>query len=106
MPRDFKAHVDNAARQASIPRKEGLSQNFLSDEGVIERFAGLAFDGRATMAGTADASDPDGHRLVELGPGLGAVTQALQHGGANSKMTAVELDRQVLHVPEYSMQSW
>ncbi|KAJ1488125.1 S-adenosyl-L-methionine-dependent methyltransferase [Baffinella frigidus] len=80
--------------QASIQRKDALSQNFLSDPGIIERFAEAAFTGRANEAGTADASDPDGERLVELGPGLGAVTRSLQREGANLKMTVVELDGQ------------
>jgi 16S rRNA (adenine1518-N6/adenine1519-N6)-dimethyltransferase len=55
-----------------------FSQNFLHDRGVVERIV--------------DAIDPrPGQRLVEIGPGLGALTgMLLERAGA---LTAVEIDR-------------
>ena len=60
-----------------IPRKR-FGQHFLVDEGVV--------------ASIADAIDPrPGQRLIEIGPGLGALTEPLLARGA--AMTVIELDR-------------
>lgn len=60
-----------------IPRKR-FGQHFLVDEAVIE--------------GIVDAIDPRaGEPLVEIGPGLGALTEALLARGA--RLTVIELDR-------------
>ena len=59
------------------PRKR-FGQNFLRDDGVIEAIAG--------------AIAPDkSHHLVEIGPGEGAITQALVASGC--RFDAIELDR-------------
>ena len=59
------------------PRKR-FGQNFLRDDGVID-------DIERAIAPTAD------DHLVEIGPGEGALTQALMTSGC--KLDAVELDR-------------
>ena len=59
------------------PRKR-FGQNFLRDESVIEAIA------RAVAPGC-------GEHLVEIGPGEGALTQALIASGC--KLDAIELDR-------------
>ncbi len=64
------------------PRKR-FGQNFLHDGTVIERIV------------KAIAPQP-GQYLVEIGPGLGALTQPLIDSGAN--LTAVELDRDLIPV--------
>jgi len=58
--------------------RKRFSQNFLHDPGVIERIV--------------DAIDPrPGQHLVEIGPGLGALTGPLV--GRAGKITAIEIDR-------------
>ena len=60
-----------------IPRKR-FGQNFLRDESIIEAIA------RAIAPAATD-------HLVEIGPGDGALTQALTAGGC--RLDAIELDR-------------
>lgn len=58
--------------------RKRFGQHFLVDAGVIDRIA--------------DAIDPRaGESLVEIGPGLGALTEALLARGA--RLTVIELDR-------------
>ncbi len=65
-----------------VPRKR-FGQHFLHDPGIIDRIC-------ATIAPVA------GESLVEIGPGLGAITlPLLQRAGA---MDVVELDRDVLPI--------
>ena len=64
------------------PRKR-FGQNFLEDGGVIDRIV--------------KAINPKpGQHIVEIGPGLGALTQPLLASGA--KVTAIELDRNLVPV--------
>lgn len=65
---------------AHIPRKR-FGQHFLVDQGVLEQIV--------------DAISPrDGDNLVEIGPGLGALTQPLL--ARIGHLTAIELDRDVV----------
>lgn len=59
--------------------RKRFGQNFLVDHGVIERIL---------------AAIPDGEEIVEIGPGLGAMTLPLarRHG----RVVAIELDRDVI----------
>ncbi|MCM2358453.1 MAG: 16S rRNA (adenine(1518)-N(6)/adenine(1519)-N(6))-dimethyltransferase RsmA [Geobacteraceae bacterium] len=64
-----------------IRAKKALGQNFLTDRGVLARIARLVERG-------PDAS------ILEVGPGLGALTRLLAEEGA--RVVAVELDRQLV----------
>jgi len=70
------SHVTSVRKQHQARKRFG--QNFLRDEAVIDRIAG-AISPRA-----------DEH-LVEIGPGLGALTEALLASGC--RVDAIELDR-------------
>jgi len=69
-------------RKYDLLPKRSFSQNFLIQPGAI-----------AQIADTAAAL---GHQVVELGPGLGALTYALLERGCN--VLAVELDRDMVRV--------
>ena len=72
-----RVDADGFRREA----KKSLGQNFLHDKGVIEKIV-LAIDPRP------------GDRIVEIGPGQGALTLPLldRHGA----LTAIEFDRDLL----------
>ena len=59
--------------------KKGLSQNFLIDDNVVQKIVKIA-------------EVKSGERILVIGPGPGALTQALLSVGA--KVTAIEKDRQ------------
>lgn len=61
--------------------KKSLGQNFLQDEGVIHNIVKII---------NPQASD----RLIEIGPGHGAITQYLQASGANLQL--IELDSDLI----------
>jgi 16S rRNA (adenine1518-N6/adenine1519-N6)-dimethyltransferase len=70
--------VRRTLRDAGLRARHGLSQNFLADPDVLEAIL--------------DESAPaPGRRVLEIGPGLGFLTDALLSAGAT--VTAVELDR-------------
>jgi 16S rRNA (adenine1518-N6/adenine1519-N6)-dimethyltransferase len=69
-------------RQYDLLPKRSFSQNFLIQPGAI--------------ALIADAAAALGHQVVELGPGLGALTYALLARGC--RVLAVELDRDMVRV--------
>jgi 16S rRNA (adenine1518-N6/adenine1519-N6)-dimethyltransferase len=71
-----------AARSGRPVRpKRALSQNFLVDPSVLETII-------------VEAAVEPGRRVLEIGPGLGALTAALLEAGA--AVTAVELDRRLV----------
>jgi len=82
-------------RSGHRPRKR-FGQNFLRDEVVIERIAAVI------------AAQENQH-IVEIGPGLGALTKQLLKSGA--KLTAIELDKDLVpvltadfaHLPNFSV---
>jgi 16S rRNA (adenine1518-N6/adenine1519-N6)-dimethyltransferase len=77
-PRVDALAVRRTLRDAGLRARHGLSQNFLADPDVLE--------------GILDQADPQpGRRVLEIGPGLGFLTEALLAAGA--AVTAVELDR-------------
>lgn len=64
-----------------VRAKKSLGQNFLQDEGVVSRIV--------------DALElTEGERVVEIGPGLGALTAELAKRGA--RVTAIEFDRDMV----------
>lgn len=69
-------------RKYDLLPKRSFSQNFLIQPGAIAQIA--------------DAAAALGHEVVELGPGLGALTYALLARGCH--VTAVELDRDMVRV--------
>lgn len=78
MSRIDPAAVRATLKAAGLRARHGLSQNFLADPDVLDDI--LA------------AADPQpGRGVLEIGPGLGILTDALL--GAGASVTAVELDR-------------
>lgn len=69
--------VRRTLREAGLRARHGLSQNFLADVRVLEAIL-------------AEAGPAPGGRIVEIGPGLGILTEALLDAGAT--VVAVELD--------------
>ena len=69
-------------RRYELQPKRSFSQNFLIQPGAIAQIA--------------DAACAMGEQIVELGPGLGALTHALLERGAT--VLAVELDRDMVRV--------
>lgn len=78
--RDVTMHI---LRTFGIHMSKKLGQNFLIDEAVV-----------ASIVGAADVQAGD--EVLEIGPGIGTLTQGLAEAGA--KVTAVELDRRLLDV--------
>jgi hypothetical protein len=81
----------------SIPKKEALSQHFLKDFSIISR-----------IVDAIDDASPGGRCVVELGPGLGSITEPLLR--KYPEMTGIELDAQVRAslapretIPRYSL---
>jgi 16S rRNA (adenine1518-N6/adenine1519-N6)-dimethyltransferase len=71
-----------------IHMRKRLGQNFLIDGGVVEGIV------------TAANIQP-GEPILEIGPGIGTLTQGLVEAGA--KVTAVELDRQLISILEKTL---
>lgn len=69
--------VRRALRAAGVRARHSLSQNFLADAEVLDEIL-------------AEARPTPGRRILEIGPGLGILTQALLAGGAS--VVAIELD--------------
>ncbi len=65
--------------------KKKFGQNFLMDGGAAHRIARLCLEG----------AEP-GTRVIEIGAGTGALTQALLDEGAD--VTAIEIDRQLVSI--------
>ncbi len=72
------AAVRATLRAAGLRARHGLSQNFLADPDVLDDILAAAAPG------------PD-RAILEIGPGLGILTEALLDSGA--RLTAIELDR-------------
>ncbi len=71
---------DYSSNLAHVPRKR-FGQHFLHDQGILRRIVECI-------------SPQPGERLVEIGPGEGAMTLPLLR--AAKKMTAIELDRDLI----------
>jgi 16S rRNA (adenine1518-N6/adenine1519-N6)-dimethyltransferase len=77
-PRLDPGVVRRTLREAGLRARHALSQNFLADVEVLEAIL-------------AEADPGAGRRVLEIGPGLGILTEGLL--GAGAAVTAVELDR-------------
>lgn len=76
-------HPKQLLARYGLEPKKSLGQNFLFDEGVLAR-----------IVATADLQPHD--QVLEIGPGLGALTRLLAQAAA--RVTAVELDARFLPV--------
>lgn len=72
------AAVRATLRAAGLRARSSLSQNFLADPEVLESILD-------------EAAPVTGARIIEIGPGLGILTDALLSSGA--EVTAIEVDR-------------
>jgi 16S rRNA (adenine1518-N6/adenine1519-N6)-dimethyltransferase len=78
IPKVYKpSELQDFLKERGLSAKKGLSQNFLIDGNIIQKIAALA-----------KVQDDD--FVIEIGPGPGALTQALLEKGAH--VLAVELD--------------
>jgi len=73
-----KEEILNALEQMGAKPNHKLGQNFLLDENVVKK-------------AISAAQIESGETIVEVGPGLGALTQELMATGA--KLTSIEMDR-------------
>ena len=80
--RSAPADARDLLRKYDLLPKRSFSQNFLIQPGATAQIA--------------DATEALGHQVVELGPGLGALTHALLERGCN--VLGVELDRDMVRV--------
>lgn len=71
-------HPRRLLRQLEQSARKRFGQHFLADDGLVRRIV-------------RGARVAPGDRVVEIGPGLGILTEALLEAGAD--LTAVELDR-------------
>jgi 16S rRNA (adenine1518-N6/adenine1519-N6)-dimethyltransferase len=74
-----------------IRTSKRLGQHFLTDETVVQRIA------ESLSLTTSD-------RVLEIGPGIGTLTQALAMTGA--QVTAVELDRRFIDILAVTLQAY
>jgi 16S rRNA (adenine1518-N6/adenine1519-N6)-dimethyltransferase len=101
---EFKptSRVPATLRALGIRPNKRLGQNFLIDPRVAERIAGLVGAGAGGVAGVgaaAAAGLPE--PVVEIGPGLGALTARLAEGGR--RVAAVELDLRLAEELEHRL---
>ena len=80
-----KAVTDILGRHSMAPLKK-LGQNFLIDENVVNKIAEAA---------------SDGGNVLEIGPGMGALTRALAK--CSQKVVAVEIDAGMLRIHEETL---
>jgi len=95
LPRTTCLHgITSAARwNSNRPKaKQSLGQNFLSDTTIARRVV----EGLDDTVGTLRPGDDDGLRVIELGPGQGALTGQLL--ATYPAMTAVEIDQRMIEV--------
>ncbi len=81
--------VATTLRALDVRPSRRLGQNFLSDPRVAERIAALALEGDDASVPGASAPPTSG-QILEIGPGLGALTEHLAASGR--PFVAVELD--------------
>lgn len=84
VPEGSPPQARDLLRKYDLHPKRSFSQNFLIQPGAIQQIV--------------DATTKMGNRVIEVGPGLGALTHALLASGC--AVTAVELDRDMVRVLE------
>lgn len=91
-PRIAKREVTlHILKAFGLQTSKRLGQNFLVDEAVV--------DGIVAAAGVTD-----GDTVLEIGPGIGTLTQGLAEAGAG--VVAVELDRRLVRVLESTLSGY
>ena len=86
--REVTTHI---LKRFGLRMSKKLGQNFLIDAGVVQ--------------GIVDAAEIEpGDRVLEIGPGIGTLTQGLAEAGAEVK--AVELDKKLPSVLEETLKSY
>lgn len=99
-PSSFASRRQAASTQAEPDRpftlppgefrpKQSLGQNYLSDQNYVRKIVDAFIEERNKLSSCAN--DVDGHRVLEIGPGAGALSRVLSP--AFSRMAAVEIDR-------------
>ena len=86
-----KEVTQHILKRFNIRASKRLGQNFLIDSQVVEDIANTAVE-------------EDGERILEVGPGIGTLTQGLLQVGGN--VTAVELDTRLIKVLEETMEGY
>jgi 16S rRNA (adenine1518-N6/adenine1519-N6)-dimethyltransferase len=87
-------------RALDVRPSRRLGQNFLTDPRVAERIAAVALE----PAGGGAAAEASNGPLLEIGPGLGALTERLAASGR--PLTAVELDLRLAEHLESLLAPW
>ena len=85
------AFVKGIIRKHNFPIKKRLGQNFLINSEVLDKITAAA------QVGPKDT-------IVEIGPGLGALTQSLAN--KKSRVLAVEIDQGILPLLTEHMQDY
>jgi len=86
--RDVTLHI---MRSFKLRTKKKLGQNFLVDEEIVKKIA-------------AAAQLITGETVLEVGPGIGTLTQSLAETGAN--VVAVEIDRGLLPILDKTLEGY
>ena len=92
-------HASAARGTPGRPKaKQSLGQNFLTDADMARRIVASLDDSAAALS---PASSEDGRRVIEMGPGQGALTDRLL--ATYPQMTAVEIDQRMIAVLQESL---
>ena len=89
--------LDGVTPKVAFRPKQSLGQNYLSDQNYVLKICNALGDGgqqegRAEALGIA--ADEGGRRVIELGPGAGALSRVLVDRYPN--MLAIELDKRAI----------
>ena len=77
-----KKTVQDILREHNAAALKSLGQNFLIDQNVVQKIADIAVQ--------------PGENVIEIGPGMGALTQAL--GERAKKVVAIEIDKGMVEI--------
>jgi 16S rRNA (adenine1518-N6/adenine1519-N6)-dimethyltransferase len=90
MNEELRDHIFSLMKKYSIEPQERFSQNFLVDAGARDKIIG-------------DIPFEKTDEIVEIGPGLGSLTEKLVNKGRH--VTAIEFDRDMIRVLTETIQS-
>jgi ribosomal RNA small subunit methyltransferase A len=106
-----EVNLDTAAVDGKTPKlafrpKQSLGQNYLSDQNYVLKICNALSLGKneaTTAEAVAIAAKDEGSRVVELGPGAGALSRVLVARHPN--MVAIEIDKRAVEVLAESLPS-